>query len=662
MKKYYKRFVITLLIALVLGILPTNGLQAAKKVKLNVRKLSVTVKKTKTLKVQNTKKKVKWTIISGKKFVKLKSKKKTSVKVAGIKKGKAKVQAKVGKKKYVCKVTVKNAKKKTVKQTPKPSDGMEKGSEGEKTNTDKTSIDWKKYTTPGLYNNDTGKLEKSWETLINEDNGIFEIDDQGMLYCGTESISGMLILSNKIAGIRFDFCKNLRGIYISSSVINIDEYSFGEYSNLSTIIVDPKNKVYDSRKNCNAIIETSSNKLIKGGDKTIIPPGVKSIGGFAFSGCNGLKSIIIPVGVTSIEWYAFCRCRNLKDITIPSSVESIDVSVFEETPWLEKEGKDKDFVIINGILISYGRKTKGDIEIPKGVKKIEASAFFECNELTGINIPDGVTKIGSSAFQNCHYLESAKLPDSLKSIESSAFLASALSSINIPAGVKTIGSSVFVSTPWLEQQIEENDFVILNGILISYGKKNSGTIRIPYNVESIAGEAFLGCTDIKNIVIPDNVKQIGDSVYDEGVFAGCDNLISVDIPNGITRIEENSFKNCISLKNIDLPESLKYIGEGAFFGCSSLVDVSLPDNIETIGTSAFEDCERLERINIPRKLREIDDMLFCGCSNLYGLNVPDYISKIGKRAFEDVPLVIYRGNAIGCPWGALEVQGLEEEE
>ena len=115
MKKYYKRFVITLLIALVLGILPTNGLQAAKKVKLNVRKLSVTVKKTKTLKVQNTKKKVKWTIISGKKFVKLKSKKKTSVKVAGIKKGKAKVQAKVGKKKYVCKVTVKNAKKKNGK-------------------------------------------------------------------------------------------------------------------------------------------------------------------------------------------------------------------------------------------------------------------------------------------------------------------------------------------------------------------------------------------------------------------------------------------------------------------------------------------------------------------------------------------------------------------
>lgn len=96
--------------ALLLGMIPASEVSAAKKVSLSNKKLTVTKGKSKTLKVKNTKKKVKWKILSGKKYISLKKKGKVAVSVKGKKKGTAKVQATVGKKKLTCKVTVKNVK------------------------------------------------------------------------------------------------------------------------------------------------------------------------------------------------------------------------------------------------------------------------------------------------------------------------------------------------------------------------------------------------------------------------------------------------------------------------------------------------------------------------------------------------------------------------
>lgn len=113
MRKIVKKIAVIMIFALIGSILPTNISMAANKVKLSAKNLTIIAGKTKTLKLKNNKKSVKWTVISGKKNVTLKSKKKTSVKIVAKKKGTAKVQAKVGKKKYVCKVTVKKSQKST---------------------------------------------------------------------------------------------------------------------------------------------------------------------------------------------------------------------------------------------------------------------------------------------------------------------------------------------------------------------------------------------------------------------------------------------------------------------------------------------------------------------------------------------------------------------
>lgn len=127
-RKRNQLFVTALTAAMAVSLLsPAEPAAAAKKVKFNVKKLSLTVGKKKTLKIKNVKKKAKWSIKSGKDKIKLQKKKKASVVVAAKKAGSAKVQAKVGKKKYVCKVvvkakTVKNGTSAGTKTTNKPAD------------------------------------------------------------------------------------------------------------------------------------------------------------------------------------------------------------------------------------------------------------------------------------------------------------------------------------------------------------------------------------------------------------------------------------------------------------------------------------------------------------------------------------------------------------
>ena len=123
-------------------------------------------------------------------------------------------------------------------------------------------------------------------------------------------------------------CSGLTSVTIPNSVTSIGNSAFSYCSDLAIITVESGNTTFDSRNNCNAIIETASNTLIAGCKATVIPNSVTSIGESAFAGCSGLTSLTIPNSVTYIGEGAFENCSGLTSVTIPNSVTSIDWYAF----------------------------------------------------------------------------------------------------------------------------------------------------------------------------------------------------------------------------------------------------------------------------------------------------------------------------------------------
>ena len=208
------------------------------------------------------------------------------------------------------------------------------------------------------------------------------------------------IIPNSVTSIEnsaFDDCSGLTSITIPNTVTSIGNSAFHYCSGLTSIVVEEGNTFYDSRNNCNALIDTKTNRLIRGCQSTIIPNSVTSIGDYAFYGCSGLTSIIIPNSVTSIGRYAFYGCSGLTSITIPNSVTSIGERAF------------------------YGCSGLTSITIPNSVTSIGNNVFQGCSGLTSIIIPNSVTSIGDYAFDDCKGLTSITIPNSVTSIGERAF-------------------------------------------------------------------------------------------------------------------------------------------------------------------------------------------------------------------------------------------------
>ena len=150
-------------------------------------------------------------------------------------------------------------------------------------------------------------------------------------FYGCSSLSSMVIPKGVIS-IRFGAfygCSSLKSITISESVTNIGDCAFYGCDNLESIIIARDNTVYDSRDNCNAIIDTNANRLIVGCKNTVIPTSVTIVGTGAFSECNSLKNIRIPEGIIQIDDAAFYYCSSLSNIIIPTNVTCIGDNAFE---------------------------------------------------------------------------------------------------------------------------------------------------------------------------------------------------------------------------------------------------------------------------------------------------------------------------------------------
>jgi len=177
-----------------------------------------------------------------------------------------------------------------------------------------------------------------------------------------------------------------------------------------------------------------------------------------------------------------------------------------------------------------------------------------------------------------------------------------------------------------QAEVTENPSEYYSGsITIPESVKNKG---ITYSVTSIGESAFLNCSGLTSIEIPNSVTSIGESA-----FRGCRGLTSVTIPNSVTSIGYRAFLNCSGLTSIEIPNSVTSIGGSAFRGCSGLTSVTIGNSVTSIGDDAFYGCYGLTSVTIGNSVTSIGGSAFMNCSGLTSIEIPNSVSSIGDDAF-----------------------------
>ena len=256
---------------------------------------------------------------------------------------------------------------------------------------------------------------------------------------GSSAFSGCngltsVTIPNSVTSIGYDAfwgCSGLTNVTIPKYVTSIANNAFGTCINLASIAVESGNPKYDSRDNCNAIIETATNKLLVGCMNTTIPESVTSIGSAAFNGCSGLTSVTIHNSVTTIGANAFNGCSGLKNLTIGTSVSTIGRYAFYGCNTLE-------IINFNAVWCNYDY-------IPEDVVDCELDYLFQgLNNITTINFGDSVEIIPERFAFGLSKIKSLNIPNSVISIGHCAFFyCSGLTNINIGSSVDWIGWEAF---------------------------------------------------------------------------------------------------------------------------------------------------------------------------------------------------------------------------
>ena len=347
-------------------------------------------------------------------------------------------------------------------------------------------------------------------------------------------------------------------------------------TSLNSISVAKENTTYDSRNDCNAIIETATNTLLTGCVNTIIPNSVTSIGYGVFAKLENLKTIDIPSSVVNIGDFAF-EHAGLTKITIPNSVVNIGKDAFQ------------------GIQLT-------ELIIPNSVINIGRGAFSDCELLTTIFIPKSLAKIGDEAF----YCYEGAISNIYSEIEEPFAINEytfnketyANCKLHVPYGTT---SKYQAQAGWskFENIIEPQDGDVFKEITAE-GIEMTFTIVSAKDKTCIVGtsssDAAISNTTTGIVTIPETAKGYKVIGVGEYAFLACTGVTGISIPASVIGLLEYSFSGCSGLNEISLPSGLQWIGEKAFSGCSALTSITIPASVTGFGHEVFIGCTNLSDV------------------------------------------------------------------
>ena len=375
-----------------------------------------------------------------------------------------------------------------------------------------------------------------------------------------------------------------------------------------------------------------------GTDENVVVPeklggeDVVAILGNVFSENETVKTIKLPSRLIYIGGGAFSGCASLTEITIPSTVISIDQEAFTGTKWLSDKQNENPYVVINGILIDVS-KAGTNLNIPDTVKEISCDIP---KNVVSVTLPSSITQIYSDMFADCTLLKKITIPSLVTSIGDGAFSGcTSLETIEIPETVESMKINSFTGTKWLENNLVDGKYLIVNNIL--YDIQNLGddivipegvrivkidfpdsmrSISFPASMEEIRYPLDYHNTSLYEILVDSDNKNYSSydgCLYskDKKVLYWCPRLKeSVSVYPETSQIDNAAFSYCDKLKTIDI-KKVTHLGYNTFYGCSELTTITVPDNFEGMQSIVFEGCDKFTTIKLSENGGK--DVIYKGC-------------------------------------------------
>ena len=396
----------------------------------------------------------------------------------------------------------------------------------------------------------TYTAEDVTEGLVYELNGndVFDYNPGYTVYLPADKIpeNGELVIPDTYEGeyvveIRSETQDILAGGKVPGSASNHEssEYKGVSYSGIEKVRLPKELSAIQS----GAFYDASITEMF-------LPSTVTKIHASAFESCDKLEKINLPDSLTMIYDFAFANCSSLTDVTLPKNLTGLGIGAFRSTAITK-------------------------VDIPETLHYIWNDTFYGCTSLSDISFSDTLEEIKPGAFDNTAWYNSQ------------------------PDGMLILNNRLYA----YKGEMPENTVLVIPSTVTHFAgrntfkdQKNLVSITIPGSIKQIPWTCFEGCENLREVKLFEGLESI---VFQ--AFKDC-GIEQVTLPSSmIEGLPSQAFMNCTNLKSVKIPDNkkIKFIGSRFVYNCENLTEINIPEGVERIHDEAFTYCTALTSLKIP---------------------------------------------------------------